>query len=372
MVAILPLILACTRAPERVLLGVALNSSSHQAVQLAIDEINAAGGIDGVPLEAHGLDWRTQHADSATIIEWANRFADEPDLLGVVGHSDSAATLTSAAIYNRRQLPQLVTIATNPAITDIGPWTYRLCISDAEQGPALARYAVEDWGRRRLALLYVNDEYGKGLIQTFRETAEELGAEIVSSTLHSNVLQDDDKEHIRSVLRRLRDSAPEAEPDLFVLVQRTQAGLWTSAAIREMGLSAPMLGADNFGLTAFLTSYGPEAEGLRAASFYVSPPETERGRAFEAAFRERAQRSPDYGDAYAYDAVYLFRDAVLGGGFSRAGVKDHLDNLIADEQEIRGAGGPFVLGADHDARRSFYIVELRDGRYVPLQTIPTE
>lgn len=362
--------LGCSEAPDRVVIGVAVNPATHPAVELAIDRINAEGGIRGVPLEAMGLDWASGAADAAEIVEWAHRFADEPDLLGVVGHSDSAATLTSAAVYNRLEVPQLVTIATNPAITDIGPWTYRLCISDALQGPALAEYAVRDQGRRRIVLVYVNDEYGKGLAAEFRLRAEELGAEVVASALHENTLRDEDRAYLTGVLERLRGLPPEERPDLFTLIQRTQAGLWTVGEIRRLGFEAPILGGDNFSLTAFVEADPPRGEGLRAAAFFVEAPDTPEGRAFARGWRERSGGEPDYGAAYAYDAVRLFQDAVEAGGFSRAGVKGYLDGLIREERAVHGVTGTFRLGPDHDAVRDFFIVELRGDRFVRVATIP--
>lgn len=360
---------ACARMPERVVVGLASSSRTHRAVQLAVDEINAAGGVRGARLEPMGLDWRPEIADPGTIIEWANRFAEEPELLGVIGPSSSAATLTSAAIYNRRQVPQLVTIATNPAITDVGPWTYRLCVSDAHQGPALARYAVHEWGRRRMALFYVNDAYGKGLAREFRAAAEALGAEVVDSAFHGDQINGEDKAHIDRILRRLSLLPQERAPDLFVLIQRTQAGLWTTSEIRELGFETPILGADNFSLAAFVRAYPEAAEGLRASSFYVPSDGGERGRAFREEMRARTGLEADYEDAYAYDAVYLLRDAIAGGGFSRAAVKEYLDGLIVEQLTVDGVAGSFTLGPDHDARRNIYIVELRGGMATPVFTI---
>jgi branched-chain amino acid transport system substrate-binding protein len=128
--------LSCTPRPRRVVIGIALSSANHPAVELAAKEINAGGGIDGVPIELMGLEWKIGNVYNATeILEWANKFAGTGDLVAVVGHSDSSSTLSAAALYNQKGVPQIVTIATNPEITNIGHWTYRLCISDAAQGP---------------------------------------------------------------------------------------------------------------------------------------------------------------------------------------------------------------------------------------------
>jgi len=341
--------------------GIALSPSTHPGVELAAAEINAAGGVRGLPVELKGLEWRTNAFQPAAILDWAERFAATPDLVAVVGHSDSASTLSAAAVYNQRGLPQLVTIATHPAITNIGEWTYRLCVSDSRQGPALADYAVGQWGKKRIAVFYVNDDYGRGLARLFEQRVGELGGTIAASVLHRNILGPDDRELIRAALARL---TAEGEPDLFALFQRVGAADWTVEAIREAGFAAPILGGDNLGRAAFLEGDPGLKNGIRTSQFFFPEPGDPRTQGFMESYQRLAGEPPDYGSAFAYDALYLLRDAVLSGGPSRRGVKAYLDRLIADKTVVEGVAGSYSLGADHDARRAFQVVEIRDGRFV--------
>jgi len=143
---------------------------------------------------AIGLDWdgSVYSSGPATLLDWTERFNQTKNLVAIIGRSDSASTLSAAASYNRAGIPQLVTIATNPAITNIGVWTYRLCLSNTAQGPALAEYVVKDWKKRRIAIVFVNDDYGRRLAQLFEKRVRELGAEIVGSVMHRDVLDLDD------------------------------------------------------------------------------------------------------------------------------------------------------------------------------------
>lgn len=358
----------CSRRPDRVVLGIGLTSNAHPAVRLATSEINAQGGIDGVPIELVGMEWPgiESRFNPETVIKWADRFAATPNLLAVIGHSDSASTLSAASTYNRHGIPQIVTIATNPAITNIGEWTYRLCLSDAAQGPALASYAVRDWKKKRIAIFYVNDDYGRGLSQRFEVRARELGATILTAVTHRNTLLDDDRTMIRSTLQGL--AARPEPPDLIVLLQRNQAADWTVKAIREAGLEADLLGGDNLAQSEFVIGNRVLLEGFRVSQFFNAAPGDERVRAFSAAL-EANGGVPNYAAAFAYDAVYLFRDAVKAGGFTRAGIKAYLDGLIERQTVVDGVGGSFTLGADHDARRALYIAEARSGALHLLQPI---
>lgn len=370
----LALLAACSQvgcatdaAPIRI--AVALSSPTPIGAALAAREINAAGGVRGRSLELVGSGLGGSEPISTRpeeVLVQAERFATDPSVVAVVGHSDSRSTLTASAVYNQHRLPQLVTIATHPEITGIGDWTYRLCLSDAEQGPALARYAFRDWGRRRAAVFHVNDDYGRGLASRFQQEFEDLGGEIVASVPHRDELGPDDEALLRREIERLRQAG---EPDLIALFQRVDAATWTVRALHRAGLRSAILGGDNLGRTLFLQEEPELKEGLRVSQFFVADAGRPRARRFVRAFRELAGEAPDYGSAFAYDAVYLLRDALEQGGVDRRAVKEYLDRAIADERPIQGAAGPFILDAAHDARRPLYVVEIRDGSFRLLTTL---
>ncbi|HXK61972.1 MAG TPA: ABC transporter substrate-binding protein [Acidobacteriota bacterium] len=360
----------CSDRPDKVVIGVALGVANHPAVRLAVDEINRAGGIKGVPLELTGMEWQIrQIAQASEILEWAERFAATPDLIAVIGHSDSASTLSGAAFYNQHRIPQIVTIATSPAITNVGSWTYRLCLSDAKQGPALARYAVQQWGKKRIATFYVNDDYGRGIAQMFEQEVRRLGGSIVSSVMHRNLLRADDRKLIQSTIERLHS---EGQPELFALFQREEAALWTVEAIRRSGSKADILGGDTLGTVEFLKALPAEAHGIRFSQHFVPDPTNPRAAKFVADYERTVGDKPGYGQAFAYDAVYLIAEAVREAGFSREDVKSYLDRLIEEKHPIEGVGGTYTLGPDHDGRRDLYIAEIRDGGYEVLARLPVD
>ena len=358
---------ACSRKPKRLAIGIALTASYHPAAKLAIKEINARGGIGGVPVELTGLDWIVESQfEAREILKHASEFAEDKDLIAVIGHSDSTSTLSAAAFYNQQRVPQIVTIATNPAITNIGTWTYRLCLSDAAQGPALAEYAVNDWQKRRVALFYVNDDYGRALAQLFEKRVSELGGEVVSSVMHRNVLAADDRELIRSTLAGFKQKQ---QPDLIVLFQRMEAARWTLQTVHDLKLDSSLLGGDSLSGADFSAAHAELTEGMRVSQFFVPDLNDFRTRQFLKDFQDLAGRAPDYGNAFAYDAVYLVCEAAAKGGPTREGVKAYLDNLIQNQIPGHGVVGTFVIGANHDAKRALHIVETRNGTQTFLKTL---
>jgi branched-chain amino acid transport system substrate-binding protein len=368
--ALLILPSACSRKPKRIVIGIALTASYHPAAVMAVKEINASGGIGGVPVELLGLDWKVlSHFDAPDVLRWASQFAEEKDLVAVIGHSDSSSTLSAAAFYNQHQVPQIVTIATNPAITNIGVWTYRLCLSDAAQGPALADYAVRDWGKRRIAVFYVNDDYGRGLAQLFEQRVREQGGEIMASIMHRNVLQKDDQELVRSAMLSLKKKGA---PDLVVLFQRLDAVRFTIHAARDAGLESSILGGDSLGPPSFSQQNPELMEGVRVSQFFLPRTEDARAAKFLKDYREFTGHDADYGEAFAYDAVYLLRDAIVGGGPTREGVKTYLDRIISEKTQQTGVAGTYLLGPDHDARRSIHIVGIHNGVQTFLKTLKVD
>ena len=358
---------ACSRKPQRIVFGVALSATYHSGVELAIKEINAGGGVGGVPIELMGMDWKVVDEFNATdILKRAGQFSTEKDLIAVIGHSDSASTLSAASFYNQNRIPQIVTIATNPAITNIGDWTYRLCLSDAAQGPALAEYAVKDWSKKRIAVFYVNDDYGRGLAQLFEKHVVKLGGEIIASVMHRNKLADDDRSFIEKTLKGFKQ---QGEPDLIVLFQRTAGAEWTLRAIQEAKVTSSILGGDSLGPLHFTQAKPELMEGVRVSQFFLPQSNDAHANAFVRNFNGATGKDPDYGHAFGYDAVYLLRDAALHGGLSREGVKSYLDRMIREKTQSAGVAGRYLLGADHDARRELYIVEAHDGAHRLLKTL---
>ncbi|HWN11680.1 MAG TPA: ABC transporter substrate-binding protein [Pyrinomonadaceae bacterium] len=360
---------ACVKKPRRIVLGIALSATYHSGVELAIKEINSSGGVGGVPIELMGMDWKVVDEFNATdILKRAGQFSAEKDLIAVIGHSDSASTLSAASFYNQQGIPQIVTIATNPAITNIGDWTYRLCLSDAAQGPALAEYAVKDWSKKRIAIFYVNDDYGRGLAQLFEKHAVELGGKIIASVMFRNKLADDDKALIQAKLNGFKQN----EPDLIVLFQRTAGAEWTLRAIRDAKLTSSILGGDSLGPLNFTQAQPSLMQGVRVSQFFLPLSGDAKAGAFLNNFRTSTGKDPDYGHAFGYDAAYLLRDAALYGGLSRDGVKSYLDKMIRDKTQGAGVAGAYTLGSDHDARRELYIVEAHDGAHRLLKTLKVD
>jgi len=354
-----------------VIVGVALTQDCYYGVQIALREINATGGIDGIPMEVVlGEGDQSGPDNSEKEFECAQQFAANNNLIAVIGHADSVATINGASVYNQAKIPHIVTISTSPAITNIGDWTYRLCLSDEEQGPALAEHAVKKWGKRKIAVIYANDDYGRGISQAFIRRALELGAQIGPGILIRRVLTAEDKEFLRLRLERLKR---EEKPDLIALFQNPDDSLWIINTIRQLGMQVDILGGDTLSMLHVTSEYTPVMEGVRFSRFFYANTEDVRSDTFMQDYWELAGvYSGNTIAALAYDAIYLVRDAALHGGLSRSGVKSYLDRLIREKIPFEGVSGSCLIGPDHDAKRPLYIVESHTHMPTLVETITFE
>ena len=164
---------ACGRPHEYVVgaagpLGVAYGIQNREGIELARDEINAAGGIDGVPLR---IDMRDDHANGADAARIAGAFVADPHVIAVVGHAGSGAEVSAAHVYDGGQLAAVATTPSSPDLTGVSPWVFRMITSDSVNGVKLARFASSFADSLhhpvRAAVLYNNDAYGRGFSASF-------------------------------------------------------------------------------------------------------------------------------------------------------------------------------------------------------------
>ena len=347
------LLAACASRPDDLKIGAAgpwqtgYGAMNQMGIQLAEAEINAAGGIGGRPLT---IVYADDSGDGARAAMIARQFVDSSDILAVVGHVNSGAMVAAASVYDGA-LPAVATTATSPDLTGISPWVFRAISSDSVNGVDLARFANQ-LGRRRAAILYENNSYGRGLADAFRRS---FRGEIVS---------------IDPIGEEIRDAEPyitwfrQQKPDLVFVAGTELSGMALLAEAKRQGLAADFLGGD--GWTGVL------AEPRSAEGAYVGTPFTATDgrpevRQFVERFRRRYGRDPDGNAALAYDATHLIAKAIERGA-SRAAIRE---TLAAGRLEFTGVTGPLRFRPDGDPiGKSFVMTRVDRGALVVVEEMP--
>lgn len=322
--------------------------------ELAVNEINTAGGVGGRRLE---LDIQDDSGLAGRAITVATTLHDDPRVVAVVGHLTSVAAIAAAAIYNGGPDPvvALSPSASNPELTTPGGYTFRVCATDLAHGTTLARFAIERLKARRAAVLYLDDDYGRGILGTFADEYRRLEGTIVA---------------MDPVLPGAEDVAPYLEfikadgraQVLMVAGDRVTAELVLRVA-RTRGITMPVIGGDAL---AGIETDGALAEGVYLTSSYLPDAPGPRNAAFLRAYAAAAGgQRPDHRAAGAYDAVYLIADAIRSAGSRRSAIREALAQVGHSRPAYEGVTGRITFDERGDVPDKTVLVGLvRDGRIV--------
>ena len=340
-------------------LELSYGQSMKQAAEMAAEEINAAGGIDGRTLE---LVIRDDAADPQRAIPIANEFVANESMVAVVGHITSGATLAGAGIYNAAANPllELSPTASSPLITQAGDWTFRVCPSDLEHGPALADWLRTRLGRSRADVLYANDAYGRGVLDSFVRAYAQAGGTVVGTDpfLPDYVAQ-------AGFLDAYVERAVARRADALVIGGLATEAIEVIRAARRLGFTGPILGADGL--------LGVEEAGAVAEGVYVSTPflpdmPSPATQQFVAAYREKFGADPDAYAALTYDAVKLVAAAVAAVGSDRQAVRDWVA-AVGNGNSFEGVTGNIGFDENGDvAQKPVVIGVIRNGAVVTANT----
>ena len=347
----------CGRSERPIYIGVTgalsdpIGEPMRRAAQLAIGEINAAGGVGGRPL---ALIERDDFANPDSAVRVAEELYSS-EAVAVVGHLFSGTTLAAAPIYNggNRPLVAITPSSSAPELSDAGPYTFRMCPSDLAHGAALARWVTDRLQFKQGGVFYLDDDYGRGIRQAFTANLENRGGKLVGMEPYLGTTPD--------VAPQLERLAKLQRPQfLFVAGNRPDAESILRGA-RALGLQVPMLGGD--GLEG-IEEAGPLSEGTYVSAAYHPSLNTPANRKFVAAYAAKYPDAPvpNQPAAATYDAVYLLARAIEEGGPSRESVRRALDRVGHGAAAFEGATGRIVFDSLGDVPdKQVYITVVRNG-----------
>lgn len=273
-----------------------------KGMDLAVEELNAAGGVLGRRLKLLRVDDH-ESVDRGRII--AQELGRNPDVVAVIGHLQSYVTVSAAPIYDLSGLLLVSATSTSPELTRLGYGrVFRSTFNDTEVGRQMAQYAV-DRGYRRLVIYYARNEYGRELANTFEENAVARGAQVVNRESYDPNLSANPVAAEQTV-----NTWSSWEFDaVFIAGEDEQAALLV-AELRRRGITAPVLGSDALATPRFIQKGGAAVEGtVIASAFHADAPDPEV-RQFTQAFQRRFGTRPDVGAALGYDAVRVLAQAM--------------------------------------------------------------
>ncbi|MBR8342630.1 ABC transporter substrate-binding protein [Burkholderia ambifaria] len=272
---------------------------------LALDEINGSGGIHGRPL---AVDFQDSRSDPRQAVAIAQKFVADPRIAIELGDFSSATSMAASPIYQRGQLTQFGFTNSHPDFTKGGDYLWSTALSQAEEQPLLARYAVKELGFKRIAVLYLNTDWGRTSKDIFAKAVAGLGAQVVAAEGYQPTEKD-----FRSTLVRIGAS----KPDSIVLISYYADGAQIVRQARTSGVTLPIAAVGSVYSPKFLELGGAAVDGVYTESnFFPAEPRPEV-QAFVQRYRAKFHADPDSFVARAYDALILSAEVLRRYGTTR-------------------------------------------------------
>lgn len=341
---------ACREAPPVLRVACQGDTAFRQALEMATDTIERSGS----PVRVELVFEETLTWTPADVVRAAHGLCRDPDLLGVIGFTSSDASLAAARVFNRYSIPLIIPTATSPKLMHTGSWTFKLCPNDAHQACFLANQAWNTLGARRCALIFQNNDYGRGLADLFQEEWVNRGGEITFAAMAGSGFTDQDvlQLYIRGII--------ESAPDLLLLICQPQQALRAKEELVRLHSALPLLGSDSMS-TVHTLKQAALLDGLPMALYYHHDLSWPGDNGFARAFREKTTRPPSYQSALAYDALMLLHQAVLEGARTREEIREFLASLSDDHRPFKGVAGPISFNNLQEVVRQPVLGILRDG-----------
>jgi branched-chain amino acid transport system substrate-binding protein len=333
-----------------------LGQSSHRGTLLAIEHINAAGGVLGRPLRLITEDTQSKPGESGTA---ARKLISRDKVVALLGEVASGRSLEAAPICQAARIPMISPASTNPDVTKKGNYIFRVCFIDPFQGPVMAKFALNRLKAKRIALMVsTSSAYSVGLAKFFREAYLAGGGTIVLEQKY----QEGDKD-FRAQLTAIRSAGVDA---VFNPGYYNEGALIVKQA-RELGITVPMFGADSWEAQALIDLGGQAIEGAYLCSHYSPENPSQRVQEFVEAYKKRwGGAIPDSNASLGYDSALVLADAIRRAGSAEpAKIRD----ALAQTKDFEAVTGKITINEQRDASKAAVIVTVKDGRFRFVETI---
>jgi branched-chain amino acid transport system substrate-binding protein len=329
--------------------------SSHNGTVLALEELNAAGGVLGKQLKLLTEDTQSKAGESQTVV---NKLVSRDGVVAVLGEVASSRSLEAAPVCQSAGVPMISPSSTNPDVTRTGDYIFRVCFIDPFQGTVMANFANKTLKAKRVAVFTDSkSDYSKGLAKYFKQQHQKNGGEIATELAFNGGDSD-----FKSQLTTIKGSSPDA---VFIPAYYTDVALICIQA-KQLGLTVPMFGGDGWESDK-LVELGKEAvEGQYFSTHYHPEVASSKSKAFVAAFQKRYKSSPDAMAALGYDSLMVLADAIKRAG-STEGPK--LKAALAATKGYEGVTGVTTIDADRNASKAAVILKVEGGKFRYLETI---
>lgn len=323
---------------------------TKEGIDLAVEEINAKGGAKGKPIKVIYEDDKSKPEEATNKV---TQLIDRDKVIALLGEVASQRSRLGGIVANKKKIPMITPSSTNPDVTKVGEFVFRVCFTDDVQGQMGAEFVVKTLGKKKVALLYASDDlYSSGLAKEFKAAAKKLGAEIV---IEKSFLKSET--NFTTYITELRDAKPEI---IYAPIYYT-AMVPIAKQAKAAGVPGDMfVGGDGWDAEELLKDAGDEMEGAYFTNHYAPDVPWPNSKAFVEKYRERYKREPSSVAAQGYDAAKLLADAI---GRAKEGTPDAIRQAILETRGFQGATGTVNINAERNADKPIVIVRIKGKRF---------
>ncbi len=336
--------------------------SSDKGIRLAVDEVNAAGGVKGRKLEVKTYDDQGKPEEASVA---ATRLMVQDRVTVLLGEVASSRSLAMAPIADAKGVPMVSPSSTNPEVTvsrdgKVRPFVFRVCFIDPFQGTVMAKFASERGFKRVAVLRDIKNAYSVGLADFFLAKLKELGGTVVDD--QSYKAGDPD---FKAQLTAIKGKNPQA---IYIPGYYTDVALIARQA-RELGMKQPLMGGDGWDSAKLYEIGGKALDGSFFSNHYSPDDPSPRIQEFVARYKARYGNVPDSLAAQAYDAARITADA-LGRAADLSGTA--IRDALAATKDYAGVTGVISINEKHDAVKPAVVLEIKDRAAKWVATIEPE
>lgn len=329
--------------------------SSHQGTVLAVDQVNAAGGLLGKKIQLVYEDDQSKAGEAATVVR---KLISRDKVVALLGEVASSRSLEAAPIAQQSRIPMISPASTNPKVTEVGDYIFRVCFTDRFQGAVLANFVLNSLKATQVALLIdLKSDYSKGLASYFKESFIKQGGKVLAEPNYSGGDKD-----FNAQLTAIKGLNPQA---ILVPGYYTDVGLIALQA-RQLGLKVPMVGGDGWESPRLIEIGGEALEGHFFSTHYSPDDQSARVQEFVKQYRERFGQIPDALAALGYDSARLLLDALQRAG-STESVK--LREALAQTKDFEAVTGRITIDHERNPTKPAIILTVRQGKFQYVETI---
>lgn len=322
--------------------------STDNAIKLAIKERNAKGGVKGRLIELVTLDDAGKQSEAATAV---TRLINDSKVVAVLGEVASSRSMAGGQIAQKAGVPMISPSSTNPDVTDIGDYIFRVCFLDDFQGWVAAKFMTETLKAKKVAILYDQSQaYSSGLADFFEKAFKEMGGTILTKQAYTG-----GNLEISSQLQQIKGANPDA---IFLPGYYSDAGTIIRKS-RENGIKAVFVGGDGWDSEELPKIAGDAINGNYFANHYAPEEDRPAVKNFVESYKQEFKKTPDGLAALGYDAALVLFDA-MDRAPSLKGTD--LRDALAATKNFTGVTGTFSIDAERNAKKSAVVVQYKDGK----------